>query len=90
MIPVFLLLLGTEALGTAVFLGIYLRGDWRDTPVGRHLALYASALLALYVTTLASVFIHAQWLIWLIMAFHVAFDLAIWQRVWLVWRAQRP
>jgi hypothetical protein len=88
-IPAFLLLLGTEALGTAAFLAVYLRGDWRATPVGRHLALYASALLAVYATTLASVFIHAQWLIWLILAMHVVFDVAIWQRVYLVWRAHR-
>lgn len=90
MIPAFLLLLGTEALGTAVFLAIYLRGDWRSTPVGRHLALYAAALLSLYVTTLATVFVHQAWLLWLILVAHVVFDVAIWQRVYLVWRAQRP
>lgn len=89
MIAAFLLLLSTEALGTAVFLTIYLRGDWHATAIGRHLALYASALLALYASTLASFFIHAQWLVWLIFALHMVFDLAIWQRVWLVWQAQR-
>ncbi len=91
MVAAFWALMATEAMGTAVFLAIFLRGNWRANPVGRHLALYASALLGLYVTTLASYVVHWLWLGYVFMGLHVVFDLAIWQRVWLVWKAhQQP
>lgn len=90
LLVVFLTLLTTETVGTGAFLAVYLRSsDWSSTPVGRHLAAYSSALLGLLLLSLMSFLTQAMWLIWLILAFHVAFDVVIWQRVVLVWRAQR-
>lgn len=87
---VFLALLVTETLGTGTFLAVYLRSsDWSSTPVGRHLVAYSAALLGLLALSLVSFLTQAMWLIWLILAFHVAFDVVIWQRVVLVWRAQK-
>jgi len=89
LLVVFLALMVVEGVGTAVFLGLYLRGDWRGSAVGRHLAYYSSALLFLYVAGITSVFVRASWLVVLILAGHAAFAAVIWQRVWLVWQAHR-
>lgn len=85
----FLALLSTEAVGTAVFLAVYMRSDWRSTEVGRHLAFYSAALFLLLLLSLVSFVVHSLWLAWPILAGHVAFDLLIWQRVYLVVKAQR-
>ncbi len=91
LVAVFLALMCVEALGTAVFLGLYLRGQhWRDTPVGRHLAYYAGALLGLYVSSIASFFVHEMWLVLTVLGLHAVFAVVIWQRVLLVWRSRRP
>jgi hypothetical protein len=86
----FLGLLVAEMLGTATFLAIYLRtSDWHRSAVGRHLAVYSGALLGLYVTSILSFFVHALWLVLVVLGMHLTFAAAIWQRVVLVWRAQR-
>lgn len=85
----FVALLVVETVGTATFLGIYLRGDWRSTAVGRHLAYYSAALLFLLVVALVSMFVRSVWLAVPVLAGHVVFAGVIWQRVWLVWRAHR-
>jgi hypothetical protein len=85
----FLVLMFVEGAGTLTFLALYLRGDWRSTAVGRHLAYYSTALAFLYATGIISVFVPAMWLFLVILAGHMVFAAVIWQRVWLVWQAHR-
>jgi hypothetical protein len=86
---VFMVLVAAEAVGTAAFLALYVRGsDWRATPVGRHLVTYSATLLGLLLLTLVSFLAPGMWLVWPILAGHAAFAAVIWQRVALVWRAQ--
>lgn len=89
LMAVFVVLLLTEAVGTATFLAIYLRSSgWNETPVGRHLAAYSGALLGLLVLALVSFFIRSVWMAVPILGAHLAFASLIWQRVVLVYRAQ--
>ena len=89
LVVAFLAVMAVEALGTAVFLGLYLRSsDWRSSAVGRHLAYYAAALLGLYVSSICSFFIHDTWIVVTVLVLHAVFAVVIWQRVVLVWRAQ--
>jgi len=86
----FAVLMVVEAIGTATFLVIYMRDmTWRQTAVGRHLAAYSAALLGLLLLTLLAFAVQGAWLTWAILGGHVAFAALIWQRVWLVWIANR-
>lgn len=89
LVVTFVALMCVEGVGTGAFLAIYLRGDWRATAVGRHLAYYSGALLFLYVSSLLSLVVHEWWLVAAILLGHFGFATMIWQRVWLVWRAHR-
>lgn len=86
---VFLLLMVAGALGTGAFVIVYLRSDWRFSAIGRHLLAYSSALCFLYVTSIVSFFVHALWMAFPLLIGHLIFDLLIWQRVYLVLKAQR-
>lgn len=90
LLATFAALMVVEATGTGTFLIIYLRDpSWRDTAVGRHLAWYSGALLGLYLTSIASFFIKALWLVLIVLGCHLVFAPVVWQRVRLVWRARR-
>lgn len=86
---VFLALMVAGAVGTGTCIVVYRRSDWRSTSVGRHLMFYMSALLALYVISIVSFFVHALWMAAPLLIGHAVFDGLIWQRVYLVVKAQR-
>jgi hypothetical protein len=75
---VFLALMVLGALGTGTFVVVYLRSDWRS-----------SAMCFLYLTSIVSFFVHALWMAGPLLIGHAVFDALIWQRVYLVVKAQR-
>jgi hypothetical protein len=86
---VFLVLMILGALGTGTFVVVYLRSDWRSSAIGKHLLFYSAALCVLYVLSIVGFFIHALWLAGPLLIGHAVFDALIWQRVYLVVKAQR-
>jgi hypothetical protein len=86
---VFLALMVLGALGTGTFVVVYLRSDWRSSAIGRHLLFYSAALCFLYLTSIVSFFVHALWMAGPLLIGHAVFDALIWQRVYLVVKAQR-
>lgn len=86
---VFLALMVLGALGTGAFVIVYLRSDWHSTAIGKHLLFYSSALCFLYVASIVSFFVHALWMAFPLLTGHLIFDALIWQRVYLVVKAQR-
>lgn len=86
---VFLALMAGGAAGTCAFVVVYTRSDWRSSAIGRHLMFYSSALCFLYLASIVSLFVHALWMAFPLLAGHLVFDALIWQRVYLVVKAQR-
>lgn len=89
-LSILVVLVIAEAVGTGAFLAMFLaRSAWRSNPVGRHLALYAGALLGVYTVTAVRILHRVEWSFWLMILAHAVFLGAIWQRVWLLVREQR-
>jgi hypothetical protein len=87
---VFALAVGNQALAGIVFIALYVReSDWRSSPVGRHMLYWSVAAVVLDLTWELLVLVPGLWIVFVLLAAQAAFGLLAWQRVWLVWRAQR-
>ena len=88
---VFFTLMATEGIAVGTALVVYLRGrGWRDTAVGRHLAAFMGTLFALYVVTFVAIFVRDLAMDLVLLGCHTVFTAVLWQRAWLVWKAQHP
>lgn len=86
----YLLLVANQLVATIVFVIIYGRASaWRKTAVGRHLMYWAIAAGALDLSWLLLLALKWPWLIYLLFTVQAVFGLLTWQRVRLVWQAQR-
>jgi hypothetical protein len=89
-LAVFFALVATEAIAAATAVVLYLRAPgWRDTQVGRHLAAYMGTLAGLYAVTFVAILFRSTAMSVVLLASHAAFTAVLWQRAWLVWKAQR-
>lgn len=86
---IYLVLVTTQLAGTLTFIVIYRRSDWRSTPIGRHLMFFSAAAGAVDLSWALLVIAKWSWLIYVLFAAQATFALLIWQRVRLVWQAQK-
>jgi hypothetical protein len=86
---VFLALMAAEATAAVTAAVLFLRSSgWRDTETGRHLAAYMGTLAGLYLVTFVAIFVRNVVMDIVLLASHAAFTAVLWQRAWLVWKAQ--
>lgn len=85
----FFALVGAQLLGTVTFVAIYSRSDWWATPVGRHLMFFSIAAGSVDLSWSLLLIAQWPWLIYVLFTTQAALAALIWQRVRLVWRAQR-
>jgi hypothetical protein len=86
----FLILVAFQLAGTVVFIALYVpSSDWRSSPVGRHLTYWAATAAALDLSWLLLLVVRWPWLVYVLLVVQATVGLLTWQRVRLVWRAQR-
>lgn len=85
----FLVLVLFQLAGTVAFLVLYVASDWRASAVGRHLLFWSASAGLLDLTWVLLLLARWPWLMFVLFAAQAAVGLLTWQRVRLVWRAQR-
>lgn len=86
---VYMMLIVNQVAATGTFIGLYRRSDWRSSPVGKHLMFFSIAFVAVDVAWLLLLLVQWPWLILVLFATQLALGALAWQRVRLVWQAQR-
>jgi hypothetical protein len=87
---VFLVLVVNQLAAIATFVGIYgFQSGWRETAVGRHMMFWSVASGVLDLSWLLLLVVRFPWLMYLLFLAQGTVGLLTWQRVWLVWKAQR-
>jgi hypothetical protein len=80
---------GLGALGAAVFIVIYGIGSpWRTTPMGRHIMAFMLATAVEFVSLLF-IGLGVPVPLWVFALVFAALDAVVFQRLWLLWLAQR-
>jgi hypothetical protein len=86
---IFLVLVVNQLVGTATFIGIYRRSDWRANLTARHLMFWSLAAAALDLSWVLLAVLQIWWLMYLLFVAQAAVGVLTWQRVYLVVKAQR-
>lgn len=86
---IFLTLVANQLLATTIFVVIYARSDWRRNAVGRHLLYWSIAAGVIDLSWILLLVVQWPWLVLVLLGTQAVFGCLTWQRVALVWRAQR-